>query len=114
MRRRRESVVNLPCPLFQGGVSRMSAASTSPLASAPVVFGDPQLHTDGDLLGFAFAADGTLWSVEEPGVVRHWNTVSGEQLAHQHFSDLETLWGFSSDGRLVAAASNDLSIWETA
>jgi WD40 repeat protein len=80
----------------------------------PLVFGDPQLHTDGDLVALAFAADGGLCSVEEPGVLRHWNERTGQQLGHWQLSDLETLWGFSGDGRLLAAASNDLAIWEVA
>src|SRR5439155_5940736 len=76
------NVVDLPCQLYLGGESRMAAAPVAPL-SDPVVFGDPQLHTDGDLAGLAFAPDGTLWSVEEPGVVRHWNVWTGHQLGHQ-------------------------------
>jgi WD40 repeat protein len=87
-------------------------AATVP--SQPLVFGDPQLHTDGDLLSLAFAADGSLWSVEEPGVVRRWDPLTGRQASLQQLSDLETLWALSGDGRLLAAASNDLAIWESA
>jgi len=76
------------------------------------VFGDPQLHTDGELLSLAFATDGTLYSVEEPGVVRHWDPANGTQLDWQTLSDLETLWRFSNDCRVLASASNDLSIWD--
>jgi WD40 repeat protein len=78
------------------------------------MFGDPQLHTDSDISALAFAADGTLWSVEEPGVVRHWDVLSGKHLFHQQLTDLETLWAFSGDGRLVVAGSNELTVWETA
>jgi len=76
------------------------------------VFGEPQLHTDGDLLALAFAPDNSLWSVEEPGVLRHWNAASGQQLEWQALSDLETLWTFSRDGRLLASASDDLTLWD--
>jgi hypothetical protein len=55
------------------------------------VFGEPQLHTDGDLLALTFGPDGSLWSVEEPGVLRHWHGTSGQQLEWQPLSDLETL-----------------------
>jgi WD40 repeat protein len=79
----------------------------------PIVFGDPQLHTDGELIALAFAADGSLRSVEEPGVVRRWNALTGQQLGHQQLSDLETLWGFSGDGRRLAAAGGDLAIWDS-
>ena len=37
-------------------------------------FGEPMWHADGDLLALAYAPDGTLWSVEEPGVLRHWES----------------------------------------
>jgi len=92
----------------------MSAPSVNLLPDSPIIFGDPQLHTDGDVVGLAFAADGSLWSVEEPGVVRHWNAATGRHLGHQQLSDLETLWAFSADGRLLAAASNDLAVWDAA
>jgi WD40 repeat protein len=84
-------------------------------AGAPVsiqVYGEPRLHTDGDLLALSFGPDGSLWSVEEPGVLRRWNTVSGQQLAWQALSDLETSWAFSRDGRLLASASDDLTLWD--
>jgi WD40 repeat protein len=83
-----------------------------PVVSAPILFGDPQLHTDGDLVALAFTAGGSLWSVEDPGVIRHWDADSGRQLGYQQLSEMETLWGFSDDGRLVAAASNDLAVWD--
>jgi WD40 repeat protein len=76
------------------------------------VFGEPQLHTDGDVLALAFALDGSLWSLEEPGVLRHWHGGSGQQLEWQALSDLETLWTFSRDARFLASASDDLTLWE--
>jgi WD40 repeat protein len=78
----------------------------------PRVFGDPQLHADGDLLALAFAADGSLWSAEEPGVARLWDVFTGRQLAHQHLSDFETLWAFHAGGRLLAGAGDDLAVWD--
>jgi WD40 repeat protein len=89
-------------------------ATTVPHAVPGVrVFGDPQLHADGDLLALAFAPDGTLWSVEEPGIVRHWKPDTGQELAWHSPSDLEDLWAFSHDARFLASASNDLSLWDT-
>src|SRR5436309_6134219 len=79
----------------------------------PQVFGDPHLHVDGDVLALTFAPDGTLWSVEEPGVLRHWDAAAARQLEWQALSDLETLWCFSRDARILASASNDLSFWDT-
>src|SRR5262245_46609730 len=80
--------------------------------SASQVFGDPLLHTDGDLLALTFAPDGSLWSLEEPAMLRHWNPDTGKQLAFRALSDLETLWAFSPDARVLASASNDLSVWD--
>ncbi|HEV3116613.1 MAG TPA: hypothetical protein VGY58_06145, partial [Gemmataceae bacterium] len=73
-------------------------------------FGDLRFHTDGDLLTLAFAADGSLLSMEEPGVLRRWQQ-DGQQLENHYLSDLETLWAFSNDGRFLASASDDLSLW---
>jgi WD40 repeat protein len=89
-----------------------SILSPSSIIPRRQIFGEPQLHTDGELAVLTFAPDGTLWSVEEPGVLRHWNAESGEQLDWQSLSDLETLWCFSGDARVLASASNDLTLWD--
>src|ERR1051325_5514831 len=90
--------------------------ATPPLSLIPdaKIFGDPQLHTDGDLLALAVAAGGSLWSVEEPGVVRHWHAQTGQALSWHSPSELETLWAFSDDARILASASDDLSVWDAA
>ena len=64
------------------------------------VFGAHPFHTDGDLLGLAFAADGTLWSVEEPGVLRRWDLDGRRQLGWHHLEELATLWAFSAGATL--------------
>lgn len=91
------------------------ASTVLPPNAVPLaqVFGDPHLHIDGDMLAMTFAPDGSLWSVEEPGVLRHWDAVGGRQLDWQSLSDLETLWCFSGDARVLASASNDLTFWDT-
>jgi WD40 repeat protein len=76
-------------------------------------FGTPRFHTDGDVAAVQYAADGTLWSVEETGVLRHWGA-DGQSLARSFLSDLETLWTFSPDAVWLASASDDLILWETA
>jgi WD40 repeat protein len=76
------------------------------------VYGAHPLHTDGDLLGLAFAPDGTLWSVEDAGVLRHWDLAAQQQIAWQHLEELATLWCFSPDARLVAAGSDELTVWD--
>jgi WD40 repeat protein len=64
------------------------------------------------LLALAFAADGCLWSVEEPGALRRWNTTTRQQTAFHVLDELATTWAFSSGAELVAAASDELSVWE--
>ncbi len=78
------------------------------------VFGAHPFHTDGDLLGLAFAADGTLWSVEEPGVLRRWDLDGRRQLGWHHLEELATVWAFSAGANRVASACDDLSIWDVA
>jgi WD40 repeat protein len=87
-------------------------ATTVPTFQGAQVFGEPRLHTDGDLLALAFAPDGTLWSVEEPGVVRQWEPASGRLMLWQALSDMETLWSISPDARSLASASNDVAVWD--
>lgn len=80
--------------------------------ASKITFGEPQLHTDGDVLQLAFGKDGWLYSIEEHGVLRKWNPISGQQLDWLSLSDMETLWAFSLDARVLASASDDLAIWD--
>ena len=57
------------------------------------------------LLALSFAPDGSLWAVEEPGVLRHWNTVGGRQLAWHFLSEFEMLWAFSDNARWLVGAT---------
>jgi hypothetical protein len=47
------------------------AAKPTPLVHR--VYGEPRFHTDGDIAAVAFAADGTVRSIDEAGVLRHWS-----------------------------------------
>src|SRR5579885_1032758 len=89
-----------------------------PMADAAAVivrvFGDLRFHTDGEVLALSYGVDGRLWSLEEPGVLRQWDTGNGRQCRWTYLSDLETLWGFSADARTLASASDDLSLWDVA
>ena len=93
----------------------MSTASPSTASNGcdPVQFGEPHWHADGALLTLAYASDGTLWSVEEPGVLRHWDNAGG-LLSHDHLTELETLWTFGPKAELLAAGSDELAIWDVA
>ncbi len=97
----------------------MSSTTTRPNTGALSprvlrVFGAHPFHTDGDLLALGFAADGALWSVEEPGVVRRWDIDGRRQVGWHHLEELATLWTFSPGARHVASASDDLAVWESA
>ena len=63
------------------------------------------------MYGVAFAADGSLWSLETSGQLRHWSG-RGEPLESRSLSDLETEWAFSNDIRVVASGSKELSLWD--
>lgn len=93
-----------PTPGARGSDSRLL-----PLVSA--TFGEPRFHADGDIAALAFAADGTLWSADESGALRHWDA-HGKELRRTFLSDLETLWCFSPGAKLLASASDDLLIWD--
>ena len=95
---------------------------TAPSAPPPEVrpsalvrraFGLPRLQTDGDVAALAFAADGTLWSVDESGSLRHWGT-DGTLLKKSFLSDLETLWAFGPGAQLLASGNDDLLLWDVA
>lgn len=93
-------------------------SSENPVSSTGVrvhrKFGEPRFHTDGELVALAFAPDGTIWSIEEPGELHQWNPRTGQPIQTYNLSDVETLWVFSRDARLLASAADDLSLWETA
>src|SRR5437763_2772575 len=75
------------------------------------VFGARPFHTDGDLLALGFAPDGTLWSVEEPGVLRNWDLYAQKQVEWHPLEESATAWCFNRTTRLVAAGSDEISIW---
>jgi WD40 repeat protein len=90
-----------------------SSLDTSQAFGEKHVLGEPRLHTDGEVALLAFAPDGGLLSVEEPGVLRRWNPSTGLPRDWHALSDLETIWAFSRDTRVLASASDDLTIWDT-
>lgn len=94
----------------------MSSTPLSPLSlpEPPRAFGAPALHTDGDLLALGLSADGLLWSVEEPGELRGWNLRSRRQVSLQPLEGMAMLWAFNWASRLVASASDEVTVWEVA
>lgn len=75
-------------------------------------FGDPRFHADAEIGAVAFATDGSVWSIDESGLLRHW-TADGKCLSRAFLSDLETLWAFSPDASLLASGNDDLLLWNT-
>jgi WD40 repeat protein len=89
---------------------------TVPIRPSPLVrrvFGEPRFHTDGDIAAVAFAADGSLFSIDEAGVLRHW-AADGRLLARHFLSDLETLWCFGPGAAVLASGNDDLILWDVA
>jgi WD40 repeat protein len=92
----------------------MSLSTPSALAVPYRVFDDRPFRVDGDLLALAFAADGHLWSVEEPGILRNWDPSDGRQLAWHFLSDVETVWVFDHQARWLASGSDEITLWQVA
>jgi len=86
-------------------------AVPSPLVAR--TYGEPRFHTEGDIAAVAFAADDTLWSIDEAGVLRHW-AADGRLLKRTFLSDLETLWCFAPAAKMLASGNDDLLFWDVA
>src|SRR5262249_27974812 len=112
------TVVGIPRPRSpESGL--MSPAMLPPprgAASAAIlrVFGARPFHTDGEILALAFAADAGLWSVEEPGVLRRWDRTTRPQTPWPDLGEPATLWAFGPGATRVAAASDEVSLWDVA
>ncbi len=97
-------------------VSATHSDDTVPVRPSPLVervFGEPRFHTDGDIAAVAFAADGTLFSIDEAGVLRHW-AADGKLLGRHFLSDIETLWCFNPSATVLASGNDDLILWDVA
>lgn len=76
------------------------------------VLGDPRFRLEGTLLALFADFDGTSWTVEEPGVLRHWTTDTGREHSRAALSDFEMLWAFAAKVPLLASAADDWSLWQ--
>jgi WD40 repeat protein len=88
-------------PTFEGEISSLILRS----------FGLRPYHTDGDVLALGFSPEGTLWSVEEPGVLRQWDLQAQKQIDWHPVPDLATQWCFNGTCRLLASGSDNLAVW---
>lgn len=84
-----------------------------PLPLVNKILGEPRFHTDGDVAALSFAADGTLWSIDDAGLLQHW-MADGRVLGRHFLSDLETLWVFSPGAVILASGNDDLILWDVA
>ena len=95
----------------------MKSAVTPEAESVPAIvsrrFGRPQWRADGELLAMAFAPDGSLWSIEDPGVLKRWDA-AGKLLGRYELADVETLWVLGPSARYAASASDELVVYEVA
>jgi WD40 repeat protein len=92
----------------------MNSMAFPPLSPSepPRVFGAPKLHTEADLLAIGISADASLWSVEEPGLLRQWSLATRRQVKEHALDELATVWTFNWAGRLLASASDEVAVWE--
>jgi WD40 repeat protein len=75
------------------------------------VFGETSFRTDADVLAVSFGPGG-LWSVEEGGALRQWDGATGRLVSWRELDEDATLWNFRPDGRLLAGAAADLTLWD--
>src|SRR4029079_13155967 len=78
------------------------------------VLGDPRYRVEGQVLALHPLWDGTTWTIEEPGILRKWTTLSGQESQRNDLSDLEMLWAFGGDAPQLASAADDLTFWHVA
>jgi WD40 repeat protein len=100
-----------PMPMPATDQTIAPVVKPSPLVTT--VYGEPRFHTEGDVAAVAFAPDGTLYAVDDTGVLLHW-TALGQSLDRHYLSDLETLWGFGPSAKLLASGNDDLLLWDVA
>ena len=50
--------------------------------------------------------------LEEPGLLRHWDTDGARQKDWNFLTELETIWTFNNIGSRVAAAGQEVTVWD--
>ena len=74
-------------------------------------YGEPLFHADGDVVALGYAADGTLWGVDEGGVLRQW-AADGALMSRAYLSDSESCWRFAADATRLASGTEDVVLWD--
>jgi WD40 repeat protein len=75
-------------------------------------YGTPVFRAEGEVVALAYAPDGTLWTLEDPGILRRLSA-AGLPLERYFLSETETVWAFSADAAIVASGGSDLLFWDT-
>ena len=102
-------MMNSPASLL----SHLVADYATPPAFVDRTYGEPLFHTESEVLALRYAPDGTLWTIEETGVLRHW-APDGRLLEREFLSDVEDVWAFSPDASRLASGTNEVAVWDTA
>lgn len=76
------------------------------------VFGDLRLSLDGELVALSWPAEGMVWSIEEPGILRCWDVANGRQFYRLDITHDDLAWAISPDARLLASANDGLTLWD--
>lgn len=76
-------------------------------------YGEPLFHTESEIRAVCYAADQTLWTIEEAGILRHWAS-DGRLLDRDYLSDTEDMWAFNADGSLLISTTDEVALWSTA
>src|SRR5215208_7036604 len=94
-------------------LSHLVADYATPPAFVDRTYGEPPAPTESEVLSLRYAADDTLWTVEEAGVLRHW-APDGRLLEREFLSDVEDVWAFNRDATLLASGTTEIALWDTA
>src|SRR5215217_5695657 len=94
-------------------LSHLVADYATPPAFVDRTYGEQPFNTESEVLSLRYAADDTLWTVEEAGVLRHW-APDGRLLEREFLSDVEDAWAFNRDASLLASGTNEIALWGTA
>lgn len=101
--------MNSPASLLSSLVADYNTAPTF----VDRTYGEPLFHTESEVLALRYAADETLWTIEEVGVLRRW-APDGRLLDRDFLSDTEDLWAFNRDATRLASGANEVALWDTA
>ena len=97
-------------------VTSSIAGDLAPLSERPAsvaqAFASEPLHTEGELLALGFAPDGTLLSIEEPGLLRKWDLSATRQVSETFLDDFSSVWCYGPACRMIAAGGDEVTLYD--